>query len=77
AMAAAREAPLEVTLPLLVLLAPEDAVTSAEATRRWVAELGADVTVVEMAGSRHEILNDTDRGSAYERICDWCDARTG
>jgi alpha-beta hydrolase superfamily lysophospholipase len=77
AMDATREAPLEVTLPLLVLLAPEDAVTSAEATRRWLAETGADVTVVEIPESRHEILNDVDRTTAYRWICDWCDARTG
>jgi alpha-beta hydrolase superfamily lysophospholipase len=76
-MDATREAPLEVALPLLVLVAPEDAVTSAEATRRWLAETGADVTVVEMPESRHEILNDLDRRTAYGWICDWCDARTG
>ncbi|MGH7566319.1 MAG: lysophospholipase [Gemmatimonadota bacterium] len=76
AMEAAREAPLEVMLPLLVLVAPEDAVTDAEAAVAWAAESGADVAVVELPGARHEILNDVDREAAYDRICDWCDART-
>lgn len=77
AMEAAREAPLEVTLPLLVLVAPEDAVTDAAAALAWAAELSADVSVVELPGARHEILNDVERAAAYERICDWCDARAG
>lgn len=76
AMEATRGAPLEVTLPLLLLLAPEDQVTSAEAALRWAAETGADVTVVEVPDARHEILNDIGRDAAYERICDWCDDRT-
>jgi alpha-beta hydrolase superfamily lysophospholipase len=75
AMEASREAPLAVTLPLLVLVAPEDAIASAEAAIGWAAESGADVSVVELPGSRHEILNDRDRETAYARICDWCDAR--
>jgi alpha-beta hydrolase superfamily lysophospholipase len=69
-------APLEVTLPLLFLLAPEDAVTDAEAALAWAAETGADVSVLELPGARHEILNDVDRRIVYERICDWCDALT-
>jgi alpha-beta hydrolase superfamily lysophospholipase len=77
AMEAAREAPLEVTLPLLVLVAPEDAVTDAAVALAWAAELSADVSVVELPGARHEILNDVERAAAYERICDWCDARAG
>jgi len=77
AIETARAAPLEVTLPLLFLLAPEDAVTSAEAALAWAAETGADVSVLELPGARHEILNDVDRVVVYERICDWCDARTG
>jgi alpha-beta hydrolase superfamily lysophospholipase len=76
AMEATRGAPLEVTLPLILLLAPEDQVTSAEAALRWAAETGADVTVVEVPDARHEILNDIGRDAAYERICDWCDDRT-
>ena len=75
AMEAARAAPLEVSLPLLMLIAPEDAVTSADASLRWAAETGADVTLVEIPDARHEILNDIGRDAAYERICDWCDAR--
>jgi alpha-beta hydrolase superfamily lysophospholipase len=39
--------------------------------------LSADVSVVELPGARHEILNDVERAAAYERICDWCDARAG
>ena len=77
AIETARAAPLEVTLPLLFLLAPEDAVTDAQAALAWAAETGADVSVLELPGARHEILNDVDRGIVYERICDWCDARTG
>lgn len=76
AMEATRGAPLEVTLPLLLLIAPEDAVTNADAALRWAAETGADVTVVEVTDARHEILNDIGRDAAYERICDWCDDRT-
>lgn len=72
-----RAAPLEVTLPLLFLLAPEDAVTDTEAALAWAAETGADVSVLELPGARHEILNDVDRAIVYERICDWCDARAG
>lgn len=75
AMEAVRDAPLEVTLPLLVLVAPEDAVADAEAALAWAAESGADVSVVDLPEARHEILNDVDREAAYERICDWCDAR--
>ena len=75
AIETARAAPLEVTLPLLFLLAPEDAVTDAEAALAWAAETGADVSVLELPGARHEILNDVDRGIVYERICDWCEAR--
>jgi alpha-beta hydrolase superfamily lysophospholipase len=77
AMEAAREAPLAVELPLFVLVAPEDAVTSAKAALEWAAESGADVSVVEFPGARHEILNDLGRETAYERICDWCDVRVG
>ncbi|HJR54049.1 MAG TPA: lysophospholipase [Gemmatimonadota bacterium] len=73
----ARAGPLDVTLPLLFLLAPEDAVTDTQAALAWAAETGADVSVVELPGARHEILNDVDREIVYERICDWCDARTG
>ena len=74
AMEATRAAPLEISVPTLVLIAPEDAVTSADATLRWAAETGAEVTVVEVPGARHEILNDVGRDVAYARICDWCDA---
>ena len=77
AMEAARAAPLEVSLPLLLLIAPEDRVTSADAALRWAAETGADVTLVEVPDARHEILNDLGRDAAYERICDWCDERAG
>lgn len=77
AMEATRGAPLEVTLPLLLLIAPEDLVTSAEAALRWAAETGADVTVVEVPDAAHEILNDIHRDAAYQRVCDWCDDRTG
>lgn len=76
AIETARAAPLEVTLPLLFLLAPEDAVTDADAALAWAAETGADVSVLELPGARHEILNDVDRGIVYERICDWCETRT-
>jgi alpha-beta hydrolase superfamily lysophospholipase len=75
AMREARESPLAVTLPLLLLLTPEDTVTSTEATLAWAAESGADVTILENPTARHEILNDVDRREAYERICDWLDAR--
>jgi alpha-beta hydrolase superfamily lysophospholipase len=77
AIETARAAPLEVSLPLLFLLAPEDAVTDAEEALAWAGETGADVSVLELPGARHEILNDVDRRVVYERICDWCDARTG
>jgi alpha-beta hydrolase superfamily lysophospholipase len=77
AMEAARAAPLEVGLPLLVLVAPEDAVVDAGAALAWAAEASADVSVVELPGARHEILNDLEREAVFERICDWCDARTG
>lgn len=75
AMEATRTASLEISVPILVLIAPEDAVTSTDATLRWAAETGAAVTIVEVPGARHEILNDVGRDAAYARICDWCDAR--
>ena len=75
AMEAARESPLAVTLPLLLLLSPADAVTSTPATLAWAAESGADVTILENPDARHEILNDVDRREAYARICDWLDER--
>lgn len=75
AIETARAAPLEVTLPLLFLLAPEDAVTDAGEALAWAAETGADVSVLELPGARHEILNDVDRQIVYERICDWCERR--
>lgn len=74
AMEATRSAPLEISVPILLLIAPEDEVTSADAALRWAAETGAEVTVVEVAGARHEILYDVERAVAYARICDWCDA---
>lgn len=76
AMEAAREAPLAVTLPLLILVAEADAVTKTPATLAWAAESGADVTVLEAPGARHEILNDVDRREAYSLICDWLDERS-
>jgi alpha-beta hydrolase superfamily lysophospholipase len=77
AMEAARDAPLEVQLPLLVLVAPEDAVVDTRAALSWAAESGADVSVVQLLGARHEIMNDLDREAVFERICDWCDERAG
>jgi alpha-beta hydrolase superfamily lysophospholipase len=77
AMEAARAAPLEIGLPLLVLVAPEDAVVDAGVALAWAAEASADVSVVELPGARHEILNDLEREAVFERICDWCDARAG
>jgi len=75
AMETAREAPLAVTLPLLLLVTRDDAVTSTPATVEWAAEAGADVTLLEVAGARHEILNDLGRRETYARICDWLDQR--
>lgn len=77
AMAAARESPLAVTIPLLLLVTAGDAVTSTPATLAWAAESGADVTVLEAQDARHELLNDLDRHEAYARICDWLDERSG
>lgn len=77
AMEAARDAPLEIRLPLLVLIAPEDAVIDAGAALAWAAEASADVSVAELPGARHEILNDLDREAVFERICDWCDETAG
>jgi alpha-beta hydrolase superfamily lysophospholipase len=77
AMEAARAAPLEIGLPLLLLVAPEDAVVDAGAALAWAAEASADVSVVELPGARHEILNDLEREVVFARICDWCDARAG
>jgi alpha-beta hydrolase superfamily lysophospholipase len=75
AIDAAREAPLAIQLPLLVLIAPEDAVVDSGAAVAWAAESCAEVSVVELPGARHEILNDLEREAVFDRICDWCDAR--
>lgn len=77
AMGAARRAPLAMTLPLLLLVTAGDQVTSTPATLAWAAETGAEVTVLEAQGSRHELLNDKDRREAYALICDWLDERSG
>ncbi|HUP18987.1 MAG TPA: lysophospholipase [Gemmatimonadota bacterium] len=66
------------TLPLLVLVAEDDAITRPDSTLAWCRETGStDVMAGKVAGAYHEILNDLGRESAWRRILAWCEARTG
>lgn len=68
--------PERVRLPVLVLVAEQDAIARPEGAREWSRDVGSgDVTIGKVAGAYHEILNDLGRESAYRRILDWCEAR--
>lgn len=76
AMETLRSLPCRFDVPLLVLVAGEDAVASPDATLEWGRAVeGRDVTVVQVPGGYHELLNDLGREGTYGRILDWCEAR--
>lgn len=78
AMRVIRTTPESVRLPLLFLVARADAVVSGAdvvAYAHFVAS--RDVTVEQLPGAYHEVLNDFGRRAVFDRICDWFDARAG
>lgn len=67
-----------ITVPVLVLVAEDDAITRPEGTLAWGRELGStDATVGKVAGAYHELLNDLGREATWRRILAWCEARAG
>lgn len=76
AMERVRERAAEVDLPLLALVSGEDALVDGSSTAAWAEGVGSgDVTVAQIAGAYHEVLNDLGREGTYERVLRWCDAR--
>lgn len=60
------------TLPMLVLLGDADPIVEPRATQAFFDRAGArDKRLVVRAGEYHEVLNELDRGSAYELIAAW------
>lgn len=78
AMEAVREDVARLTLPVLVLVAEEDAISRTAATREWTQGIASgDATLEKVSGAYHEVLNDLGRETTWRRILAWCEARTG
>jgi len=76
AMRLARAEAERVTCPLLFLVPQDDRIASPAATAEYAARVASDdVTVEQVPGALHEVLNDLGRVSAYRRICEWCAER--
>lgn len=63
-------------VPTLVLAAGDDRLVDADAALAWALGLEGDVTVERIDEAYHELLNDLGRAELYERILEWCDARS-
>ena len=63
-------------VPLLFVLAGADELVDTERSRAFARSItGADVTIHEYAGARHEVLNEPDRHVVLRDIGDWIGAK--
>jgi alpha-beta hydrolase superfamily lysophospholipase len=78
AMKEVRTAPEKVEVPLLFLVGRADQVVSGADALAYASFVASrDVSVEQLPGAYHEILNDLGRKAVYERICRWFDDRCG
>jgi lysophospholipase len=72
AIEAVRDQPEAVRLPLLVLLAWDDAVVSGPEAREYFRRVASrDVTIAQVPGARHEVLQELGRGKIFDQVCAW------
>jgi alpha-beta hydrolase superfamily lysophospholipase len=71
-----RTTPEKVDVPLLFLVARADRVVSGADALAYASFVASrDVSVEQLPGVYHEIMNDLGRKGVYEKICRWFDAR--
>lgn len=76
AMKDVRTTPEKVDVPLLFLVARADQVVSGADALAYASFVASrDVSVEQLPGAYHEILNDLGRKAVYEKICRWFDDR--
>jgi alpha-beta hydrolase superfamily lysophospholipase len=76
AMKEVRTTPERVEVPLLFLVARADQVVSGADTLAYASFVASrDVSVEQLPGAYHEILNDLGRRPVFEKICGWFDER--
>ncbi len=67
------EAPQEIHLPVLLMLATADPITDNNATREFVARLGhPDQTIIEYPGASHTLEFEEDPRQYFQDLADWC-----
>ncbi len=72
------EAPDRFTIPLLLLLAPDDPIIDAEASRTWFDQVPTTDKAIRLyPGSMHEPLADVNRHQVLIDIVDWLRPRIG
>jgi alpha-beta hydrolase superfamily lysophospholipase len=78
AMESARIFPESIDLPLLLFVAGNDTIVSGPDILAFGHSVASrDVTVEQIPGAYHEVLNDLGRVAIYDRIVKWCDERIG
>lgn len=76
AMEEVRGTPESVEIPVIFFVAREDRIVSGPDIIAYGNFVSShDVTIEQLPGAYHEILNDYGRRAVYEQICDWFDAR--
>jgi len=76
-LAVLREEKARIAVPLLVLLAGEDALVSTPAARDFARSLPGEVTLVELDGMYHDVFHEPDRDRTYAAIFPWLDRIVG
>jgi alpha-beta hydrolase superfamily lysophospholipase len=67
------EAPEELHLPVLLMLASDDPITDNERTRAFVGRIGHhDRTVIEYAGASHTLEFEADPSAYFRDLTAWC-----
>lgn len=62
-------------LPALILVPTDDEVVDADVAVHYARSLGADATLEELEGFKHEPFNDVGREDVYARVADWLEAQ--
>ena len=67
------EAPQEITLPVLLMLAAADPITDNDSTRRFVDRLNhSDKTIIEYVNASHTLEFEDDPSRYFVDLADWC-----
>ncbi len=67
------EAPEEIRIPVLLMLASDDPVTNNAETREFVARIGSqDRTIIEYPDASHTLEFEDDPSKYFSDLADWC-----